>query len=174
MGRIAPSSPRTENPVSGSLPLLNHYIIFATMKKTLLFLLPALALGSCSKNSPTPTASLVGTWMLTSKTTVNTPKDGRPATTYPQTVVPNTVKLTYTANGTYEAVFDKSISATGVTETNSGNYTYSNNTVTYSRAGFASTTAQVTVLTNTDLTHVVTTEPLDHSYVSVTTSTYSR
>lgn len=146
------------------------------MKKALLLLLPALALGSCSNGStnPTPTASLVGTWMLTSKTTVNTPKDGRPPTTYPQTVVPNTVKLTYSANGTYEAVFDKSISATGVTETNSGNYTYSSNTVTYSRPGFASSTAQVTVLTSSDLTHIVTTEPLDHSYVSVTTSTYAR
>jgi hypothetical protein len=112
--------------------------------------------------------------MLTSKSTVNTPKDGRPATTYPQTVVPNTVKLTYSANGTYEAVFDKSISASGVTETNSGNYAYSNNIVTYSRPGFTSTTAQVTVLTSSDLTHIVTTEPQDHSYVSVTTSTYKR
>jgi hypothetical protein len=156
--------------------LLNHYVTFAAMKKTLLLLLPVLALGGCSTSNPAPapTASLVGTWMLTSKTTVNTPKDGRPATTYPQTVVPNTVKLTYSANGTYEAVFDKSVSSTGVTETNSGNYTYSNNIVTYSRSGFASTNAQVTVLTNSDLTHVVTTEPLDHSYVSVTTSTYTR
>ena len=156
--------------------MLRCYVIFAAMKKYLLFFLPALTLGSCSTSSPAPTpaASLVGTWMLTSKTTVNTPKDGRPPTTYPQTVVPNTVKLTYSANGTYEVVFDKSISATGVTETNSGNYTYSNNTVTYSRPGFASSTAQVTVLTNADLTHVVTTEPLDRSYVSVTTNTYTR
>ncbi|MGI4863067.1 MAG: lipocalin family protein [Janthinobacterium lividum] len=146
------------------------------MKHTLLFLFPVLALASCSKSSsdPAPAASLVGTWALTSKTTVNTPKDGRAPTTYPQPVVPNTVKLTYSANGTYEAVFDKSVSATGVTEINSGNYTYSGNTVTYSRPGFTSSTAEVTVLTSAALTHVVTTEPLDHTYVSVTTSTYTR
>lgn len=144
------------------------------MKKALLLLFSGLALGSCSTSSPAPTPTLVGTWVLTSKSTVNTPKDGRPATTYPQTVVPNIVKLTYSANGTYEAVFDKSVSASGVTETNSGNYTYSNNVVTYSRSGFTSTTAQVTVLTSSDLTHVVTTEPQDRSYVSVTTSTYKR
>jgi len=90
-------------------------------------------------------------------------------------VVPNTVKLTYTASGTYAAVFDKSVSGTGATETNAGNYVYAGNIITYSRTGSTSTsTSRVDVLTSTDLTHVTTTEPLDHSYVSVTTNQYTR
>lgn len=128
---------------------------------------------STAPRTTTTTASLVGMWSLTAKATVVTPKKGGPAITYPQVVVPNTVKLTYLANGQYTVVFDKSISATGTTLTTTGTYSYVGNTITYSANGKTST-ARVDTLTNTAFVHVATTQDAGGNYINVTTSTYGR
>ena len=145
------------------------------MKKLLCIVFGALLLGGCSKASsddPAP-ASLVGTWTLTARTIVTTPKNGGAPTTYPQPVKPNTATLTYTADGKYQTVFDKSVSGTGATEINSGNYVYSGNIITYSRPGSSSTsTGRVDVLTASTLVHVATID--SGTYPSVTTNTYMR
>jgi hypothetical protein len=145
------------------------------MKKLLLAGLTALALIGCSKSDDAKPAapSLVGNWTLTSQTIVVTPKGGGTATTYTQPVVPNTVKLTYRTDGTYQVVFDKSISATGTTTTTNGTYSYSGNTITY-QIGANTSTGRVDVLTTTDLTHVATTENVAGTQVNVTTNTYTR
>jgi hypothetical protein len=121
----------------------------------------------------TITASLVGTWTLTAKRTVVTPNKGGPATTYPHVVLPNTVKLTYTANGQYTVVFDKRISATGATLTTAGTYSYAGDTITYAANGKTSL-ARVDTLTSNTLVHVATTQDVGGNYVNVTTSTYIR
>jgi hypothetical protein len=145
------------------------------MKKLLLAsLLFSGLLTSCSKKEEAdPTPSLVGTWTLTEKVIVTTPKSSGASTTYPQRVVPNTATLTYTADGKYRTVFDKSGSSTGATEINDGNYAYSGNTITYSRPGSStSSTGRVDKLTATTLVHSATTD--SGSYMSVTTNTYMR
>jgi hypothetical protein len=146
------------------------------MKKLLLAGLATLSFAGCSKNDDAKpaAASLVGgTWTLTSQTIVVTPKGGGTSTTYTQRVVPNTVKLTYLANGNYHVYFDKSISATGTTTTTDGTYTYSGNTITYLINNNTST-ARVDVLTSTNLTHVATSEDVAGTQVNVTTNTYTR
>jgi hypothetical protein len=142
----------------------------------LLACLTTLALVGCSKNSepaPVAAASLVGTWTLTSQTIVVTPKNTGVPTTYTQTVVPNTITMTYATDGTYTRVQDKSTSPSGATITSNGTYTYSNNTITYSAIGKTST-ARVDVLTANNLTHVATTEDTGGTQVNVTTNTYTR
>jgi hypothetical protein len=145
------------------------------MKTYLLAGLAVLVVGSCSKKEDAKPAAptLIGTWTQTSQTIVVTPKSGGASTTYTQTIVPNTITLTYAADGTYTRVQDKSVSPTGTTTTSGGTYTYSGNTITYSAIGKTST-ARVDVLTNTNLTHVATTEDTSGSYVNVTTNTYTR
>lgn len=145
------------------------------MKKCLPLALFLFTLVSCSKSEDAkPVApSLVGVWSLTSQTIKVTPKSGGASTTYTQPVVPNTVKLTYRTDGTYTVVWDKSVSAANITTTANGTYSYSGNTITYVLNSKTST-AQVDVLTNTDLTHVETTENLAGTQVNVTTNTYTR
>jgi hypothetical protein len=146
------------------------------MKTTLLACLAALALVGCSKkedDAKPATPSLIGTWTLTSQTIVVTPKRSGTATTYPVTVVPNTITMTYATDGTYTRVQDKSVSPSGTVTISNGTYTYAGNTITYSAIGKTST-ARVDVLTNNDLTHVATTEDAGGTQVNVTTNTYTR
>lgn len=139
--------------------------------------LSALLLTSSVDYSPSVshsiTASLIGTWTLAAKKTVVKPKNGGVATTYSQPVLPNTVTLTYSANGQYSVVFDKSISSSGTTLTTTGTYSYTGNTITYLANGKTST-ARVDTLTNTALVHVATTEDAGGQFVNITTSTYAR
>ncbi|RZL09667.1 MAG: hypothetical protein EOO62_13855 [Hymenobacter sp.] len=145
------------------------------MKNLLLIGLTALAFAGCSKSEDAKpaTPSLVGTWTQTSQTIVVTPKNGGAATTYTQTVVPNTITMTYATDGTYTRVQDKSVSPTGTTTTSGGTYTYSGNTITYSAIGKTST-ARVDVLTANNLTHMAATEDVAGTQVNVTTNTYTR
>jgi hypothetical protein len=145
------------------------------MKKLLFasLLLSGALVGCSKKDDADPTPSLVGTWTLTERTIVTTPKSGGASTTHPQYVVPNAATLTYTADGKYQTVFDRSMSGTGSTEINEGNYVYSGNTITYSRTGSStSATGRVDVLTDRTLVHSATTD--SGSYMSVTTNTYTR
>jgi hypothetical protein len=145
------------------------------MKKLLFnsLLLSGLIIGCSKKDDPASSPSLVGTWTLTERVIVTTPKSGGASTTYPQRVVPKAATLTYTADGKYQTVFDKSVSGTGATEVNDGNYVYSGSTITYSRPGSTtSSTGRVDVLTASTLVHSATTD--SGSYMSVTTNTYSR
>jgi hypothetical protein len=145
------------------------------MKKLLFasLLLNGLLVGCSKKNEADPTPSLVGTWTLTARTIVTMSKSTGASTAYPQNVVPNAATLTYTADGKYQTVFEKSMSGTGSTEINDGNYVYAGNTITYSRPGSStSSTGHVDVLTANALVHSATID--SGSYTSVTTNTYKR
>lgn len=147
------------------------------MKKLLLAGLLLAGLSGCSKgggnSAPTPaTPALTGnTWVWTSGTLVSTNKNTGVSTTQSKTVIPNTVKLTYTTSGTYTSLADKSVSSTGADIVTTGTYSYSAGTISHTTGG-KTTTARVDVLTNSNLTLVRTDDSGSMHYV--TTDTYAR
>lgn len=156
----------------GSEPL---YLV--AMKKFLLAGLLLAGLSGCSKDGSDPKPVLAvpelagGTWAWTSETTVETNKATGAVTSRAKTVVPNTVKATYTTSGTYTVVADKSVTSTGANITTTGTYAYSGGIITYLVSGKTST-ARVDVLTAGNLTLVATDE--NSTTRNVTTDTFTR
>jgi hypothetical protein len=132
------------------------------MKKVVLFAL-TLAATACSSSSddPQPAPTLTGNaWVWTSKTTVATPKGRGAITTKLIDVVPNSVSILYSADGSYTVTANEVVSGTGRVESRKGTYTYSDGILTQQINGSAFM-ARVDVLTKNNLTLVSTSEDGD-------------
>ncbi|MBH8560552.1 hypothetical protein [Hymenobacter negativus] len=133
------------------------------MKNILFLVLLAISFCSCSKSSTAPTYTLIGTWQMTSQTTVTTYKDGTPTTTRTITFLPNDETLVF---GSDEAKYDERGFMLYM-----GPYSYSGNTITYANNSFLTTQ---TVLTLTDKTLVVVSTKRILGDVKESTDTFNR
>lgn len=145
------------------------------MKKLLLAALLLSGLGACKKDrSPASLSPTGGTWSLTSSSVVYT-SNGSSATTN-KTIIPNTITLAFSDNGTVKLMKDKSLTGGGSSYFTNGTYTLTNGMIStsYPAGNYNGTdyTEISSSFTDSSLTLVHTEQGINSS--AVTTDTYTR